>query len=267
MWACFLSAQKEKCMRVAVCLTGYVRTFVVPEVHEGIEALRRSLDGAALFAVVSNDAGDTFKGQAQPVDERLLAAARARVQIVEWRVVPHADQYGKLAYCAAMLDVHEQNVGAPFEWVARARPDGLYWPASPGWLAALNRSTVYQSSNSGDVLWFVPRHAVASMVLIGGDPCCGALPTRFFACGCDIVRTDVASATIARIGLVPTSKLGNRLDRPDQNQWSLGLAKTRARAFLPGTGRGITAERLFQRPNASTSRAYTLLDHKPWTAG
>ena len=27
-------------MRVAVCLTGYVRTFVVPAVHESIEALR-----------------------------------------------------------------------------------------------------------------------------------------------------------------------------------------------------------------------------------
>ena len=254
-------------MRVAVCLTGYLRTFVVPEVHVGIEALRRSLNRALLFAVVSNDAGDTFKGQAQPVNERAIRAARARMSIVEWRVVAHADQYAKLAYCAAMLDVHEQTVGVAFAWVVRVRPDGLYQPVPRGWLETLNRSTVYQSSNSGDVMWVLPRHTVSAMVLVDAGSCCGGFPTRFFKCGCDIVRTNVASATIAHIGLVATGNLGNRRDRPDANQWSVGLASTPARAFAPGTGRGIAADHLFQRSNASVEHAYTLLDHKPWSAG
>lgn len=252
--------------RVAVCLTGYVRTFVVPAVHEGIEALRRSLHDAPLFAVVSNDYGDTFKGQAAPVNESAIAAARARVQTAEWRVVPGADQYVKLAYCAAMLEVHEQRVGAPLAWVVRVRPDGLYWPVPPGWVAALNRTTVYQSSNSGDVMWFVPRDAVATMVMVGSGPCCGALPTRFFACGCDIVRTEVASATIARLGLVPTSNLGNRLDRPDKHQWTTTLS-TKMQVFWPGTGKGVTAASAHHRPNATEARAYDLLDRKPWSAG
>lgn len=254
-------------MRAAVCLTGYVRTFVVPAVHEGIEALRRSLHDAPLFAVVSNDYGDTFKGQAAPVNESAIAAARARVRVLEWRVVQHADQYVKLAYCAAMLEVHEQRVGAPLAWVVRVRPDGLYLPVPPGWVAALNRTTVYQSSNSGDVMWFVPRRAVATMVMVGSGPCCGALPTRFFACGCDIVRTEIASATIARLGLVPTSNLGNRLDNPAKQRWAASLSTAHG-AHLPGTGRGVTAKSLHRlRNGAADERAYALLDRKPWTAG
>ena len=262
-----MAKKNGSCIRVAVCLTGYVRTFVVSAVHGGIEALRRSLHNAPLFAVVSNDYGDTFKGQAAPVNESAIAAARAHVQIVEWRVVPHANQYVKLAYCAAMLEVREQRARAAFEWVVRLRPDGLYRPVPPGWVAALNRTTVYQSDNSGDVMWVLPRHAVATVVLIGSGPCCGALSTRFFACGCDIVRTDVASATIARIGLGPAGNLGDRADHPDENEWAIGLARTRARAFWPGTGRGIAADRLWQRPNATASQAYRLLDGRPWTVG
>lgn len=254
-------------VRAAICLTGYLRTFVVPAVHLGIEALRQSLDHAPLFAVVSNDAGDTFKGQAAPVNESAVALARARVRVVDWRVAPRTDQYGKLAYCAAMLDAHERRVAgprAPFSWVVRLRPDGLYTPVPPGWLATLDRTNVYQASNSGDVLMFMPRAVVSSVILLGAV-CCDDIPHRYFECGCDIVRTDVASATIARIGLVPTSNLGDRVEHPNENQWTLELEKTRARAFLPGTGRGVTAGRLWQRPNVTD--AYRLLDSKPWTAG
>ena len=249
----------------AVCLTGYLRTFVLPIVHQSIEEVRQSVH-APLFAVVSNDRGDTFKGQAAPVNETAVAAARAHVQAVDWRVVPHADQYVKLAYCAAMVSAHERRTGAGFAWLVRLRPDALYHPVPTGWLAALNRSTVYQSSNSGDVMWFLPRHAVATMVMVGSGPCCDGLPTRFFACGCDIVRTDVASATIARLGLVPTSNLGNRLDRPDKHEWTTTLS-TKQLAFWPGTGKGVTAASAHRRPNATEARAYTLLDRKPWTAG
>ena len=142
-------------VRAAICLTGYLRTFVVPEVHLSIEALRQSLDRAPLFAVVSNDAGDTFKGQAAPINESVVALARKRVRVADWRVVPGGrqvfGQFVKLAYCAAILEAHERRKRVAFEWVVRLRPDGLYRPVPPDWLGTLNRTTVYQSSNSGDV--------------------------------------------------------------------------------------------------------------------
>ena len=267
-------------MRAAVCLTGYVRTFVVPAVHKSIEALRRSLHDAPLFAVVSNDYGDTFKGQAVPVNDSAIAAARIRVRIDDWRVVPGGrqvfGQYAKLAYCAAILEAHERRERVAFDWVVRLRPDGLYRPVPPDWLGTLNGTTVYQSSNSGDVMWVMPRHTVATMAAIGdmrmsrspeGDVCCGDLPHRYFECACEIVRTRIASATIARLGLFPTRDLGDRLDSPATQMWAASLS-TAKQAHVPGTAKGVTAESLHRvHSRIDTSRAYELLDRKPWTAG
>jgi len=262
----------------AVCLTGHVRTFGVPSVYRSIETVRRSLH-APLFAVVSNDAGDTFKGQSHAVNDSVLALAREHVRILDWRVVPGGrqvfGQFSKLAYCAVIIEAHEQRKRVAFDWVVRLRPDGLYRPVPPGWLGTLNRTTVYQSSNSGDVMWVMPRHTLATMAAIGdtpmatspeGDVCCGALPHRYFECGCDIVRTKIASATIAHKGLFPTTYLGDRLDNPETRAWAASLS-TQRQAHWPGTARGVTAESLNRRPDAAASRAYTLLDRKPWTAG
>lgn len=259
----------------AVCLTGYVRTFAVPGVHRSIEAVRHSLR-APLFAVVSNDGGDTFKGQALAVNDTALAAARAHVRIEDWRVVSGAfDQFVKLAYCATIVEAHERRHRIAFAWVVRLRPDGLYRPVPPGWLGTLNDTTVYQSSNSGDVMWVMPRRALATMAAIAGTPaatspegdvCCGDLPHRYFDCACEIVRTEMASATIAHLGLVPTSDLGNRLDNPAKQKWVASLSTAR-QAHQPGTGKGVTAESLHRLPRAAAVRAYTLLNRKPWAAG
>ena len=256
-----------------MCLTGYVRTFYVPSVHLSIEAVRRSLN-ASLFAVVSNDNGDTFKGQSKALNESDLSLARRRVQILDWRVVPRANQFVKLAYCATIVEMHERLARVQFDWVVRLRPDGLYWPVPPGWLRSLDRNTVYQSSNSGDVMWIMPRHALAIMAAKGdtplskssdGDVCCGTLSSRYFECLCEIVRTDIASATIARLGLFAAGYLGNRLDKPERQTWTESLS-TNQLAHWPGTGRGIAARNLHRRPNATASDAYKLLDRKPWTA-
>tara|TARA_X000001036_G_scaffold423659_1_gene447836 strand:+ start:842 stop:1630 length:789 start_codon:yes stop_codon:yes gene_type:complete len=262
-------------METAVCLTGYVRTFGVPGVYQSIEAVRRSLR-APLFAVVSNDDGDTFKGQAHAVNDTALAAARAHVHnIRDWRVVSGADQFVKLAYCATMVEAHERRRRVTFGWVVRLRPDGLYRPVPPGWLDSLNRTTVYQSSNSGDVMWVMPRHTLGTMAAIAGTPeatspegdnCCGDLPHRYFECACEIVRTSTASAAIAHLGLVPTSNLGNRRDNPTKKQWIDALS-TERQAHQPGTGKGVTAEGLHRLPSAPFVRAYTLLNRKPWAAG
>ena len=261
-------------METAVCLTGYVRTFVVPNVYHSIEAVRRSVR-APLFAVVSNDDGDTFKGQAQAVNDTALAIARAHVHVRDWRVVSGADQFVKLAYCATIVEAHERRHRVAFDWVVRLRPDGLYRPVPPGWLGTLNRTTVYQSSNSGDVMWVMPRHTLATMAAIAGtsmatspegDVCCGELPHRYFDCACEIVRTSTASAAIAHLGLVPTSNLGNRRDNLAKKQWVDALSTVR-QAHQPGTGKGVTAESLHRLPRASFAHAYTLLNRKPWSAG
>lgn len=265
-------------MDVAICLTGYVRTFGVPSVYRSIEAIRRSLK-APLFAIVSNDDGDTFKGQAASVNDSVLAPARAHVEIRDWRVVPGGrqvfGQFLKLAYCASIVEAYERRHRIGFDWAVRLRPDGLYRPMPPGWLETLNRTTVYQASNSGDVMWVIPRYALATMAAIGdtadstspeGDICCGPLPHRYFECGCDIVRTSIASATIARIGLFPATSLGDRRDHPDKRAWTDALP-TRHQAHWPGTARGVTAESLHRRPSATAVPPYTLLDRKPWTAG
>ena len=265
-------------MDAAVCLTGYVRTFGVPRVYRSIEALRRSLH-APLFAVVSNDDGDTFKGQSQAVNDSVLVPAREHVQVLDWRVVPGGrqifGQFSKLAYCAVIIEAHERRERVAFDWVVRLRPDGLYRPVPPGWLGTLNRTTVYQSSNSGDVMWVMPRHTLATMAAIGdtpmskspeGDVCCGTLPHRYFECACEIVRTSTAAAAISHLGLVPTSNLGNRRDNPTKKQWIDALSTDR-QAHQPGTGKGVTAESLHRLPSAPIARAYTLFNHKPWAAG
>ena len=259
----------------AVCLTGYVRTFAVPGVHRSIEAVRHSLR-APLFAVVSNDDGDTFKGQSHAVNDTALAVARAHVRIADWRVVSGADQFVKLAYCATIVEAHERRHRIVFSWVVRLRPDGLYRPVPPGWLESLDDSTVYQSSNSGDVMWVMPRHTLATMAAIAGTPmatspegdnCCGNLPHRYFECACEIVRTSTAAAAIEHLGLVPTSNLGNRRDNPTRKQWVDALSTAR-QAHQPGTGKGVTAESLHRLPGAAAAvRAYTLLNRKPWAAG
>jgi hypothetical protein len=261
-------------MNAAVCMTGYLRTFWVPSVYQSIEAVRKSLN-APLFAVVSNDDGDTFRGQVDALDDVALAPARAHVNILDWRIVPRADQYVKLAYCAAMLHAHERRIRKRALWVVRVRPDGLYFPFPKHWLSTLNKTTVYQSSNSGDVMWVIPRGALTTMAAIGGTPlstspggdiCCADLPHRYFECGCEIVRTTTASATIAKVGLFPTRDLGNRLDNPAKQKWAMSLPTTRL-AHWPGTAHGVTIKSLHRRPNASASRAYMLLDRKPWAAG
>jgi len=258
----------------AVCLTGYVRTFAVPGVHRSIEAVRHSLR-APLFAVVSNDDGDTFKGQSQIVNNTALEAARAHVRIEDWRVVSGADQFVKLAYCATIVEAHERRHQIIFEWVVRLRPDGLYRPVPPGWLETLNDTTVYQSSNSGDVMWVMPRHTLATMAAIAGTPmatspegdnCCGDLPHRYFECACEIVRTRTAAVAIAHLGLVPTSNLGNRRDNPTKKQWVDALS-TERQAHQPGTGKGVTAANLHRLSSTPFARAYTLLNRKPWAAG
>jgi hypothetical protein len=78
------------------------------------------------------------------------------------------------------------------------------------------------------------------------------------------VRTEVASATIARLGLFPTADLGDRPDNPSTQRWTASLSTARV-AHLPGTGKGVTANRLWQLPNVTD--AYRLLDAKPWAAG
>ena len=235
-------------MDAAVCLTGYVRTFGVPGVYRSIEAVRRSLR-ASLFAVVSNDDGDTFKGQPAAVNDTVLAAARAHVRILDWRVVPggrqELGQFAKLAYCAAIIEAHERRNRVAFDWVVRLRPDGLYQPVPPGWLESLNRTTVYQSSNSGDVMWAMPRHTLATMAAISGTPastspegdvCCGTLPHRYFECACEIVRTRIASATIARIGLFPSRDLGDRRDNPAEAEVGRRAAVHRTPSAPAGHG-------------------------------
>ena len=53
---------------------------------------------------------------------------------------------------------------------------------------------------------------------------------------------------------------------PVKRQWADALP-TNHQAHQPGTGKGVTAESLHRRPDATASRAYVLLDRKPWTAG
>ena len=160
--------------------------------------------------------------------------------------------------------------------MVRLRPDGLYQPVPPGWLESLNRTTVYQSSNSGDVMWAMPRHTLATMAAISGTPastspegdvCCGTLPHRYFECACEIVRTRIASATIARIGLFPSRDLGDRRDNPAKRKWADALLSTARQAHRPGTAHGVTAESLHRLPGGTVARAYALLDRKPWAAG
>jgi len=253
-------------MRVAVCLTGYLRTFTVPAVHSGIEAVRSSLHNATLFAVVGNDHGDNFKGMSGPVGEKRVSEARRHVRIQSWDVLTGANQYTRLDKCNERMRVYEIGVGDPFLWVVRLRPDGLYWPAPVGWLVSLSINTVYQSSNSGDVMLVMPRHAVSSMVRIGSAPCCGALPTLFFLCGCDIVRTREASASISKIGLAQTRRLGNRRNH-SVRLGSQDYSPNARDIFKPGTGWGVAESNLHLRPSAIASRAYALLEKKPWTAG
>lgn len=202
-----------------MCLTGYVRTFVVPSVHLSIEAVRQSLH-APLFAVVSNDDGDNFKGQAAPVNDTAIAFARAHVRILDWRVVTGADQFVKLAYCATMVEAHERRKHVAFDWVVRLRPDGLYWPVPSGWLGTLNRTTVYQSSNSGDVMWVMPRPTVATMAAIANTPLWPRRPRAILAAeSCPTATLSARASSCVRAPRRRPSRTWGSSQRPN---WATG---------------------------------------------
>jgi hypothetical protein len=214
-----------------------------------------------LFAVVSNGDDDTFKGQAGTVSDLIIKNARTRVHITEWIEVPGvADQYDKLEICENKVTQFEHTNGINFQWLIRLRTDGLYLPIPRNWLRTLNLSTVYQSSNSGDVLIVYPRETVRYFIDRKDAQCCGDYETRFFACGCEIVRTREASSSIMAIGLLRTSRLGNR--RADANVPNYPLRHV----FRPGTGFGVTEETL-RLANATSTTPYTILATKPWSAG
>ena len=183
--------------------------------HRGAAA---RLHHAPLFAVVTLDVGaaeGTGVARQRVRGCRPPASACRRSSTARR---PHADQYVKLAYCAAMLEVVEHGWARHWRGSCACPAVGRYWPVPP----AVGRRAQPHDRVPEQQLgrrhqrevrrtrWplFVERWAAR--------PCGGALPTRTFACGCDIVRTEVASATIARLGLVPAVRLAKAARPPRQ---------------------------------------------------
>ena len=141
---------------VAVCLVGYLRTFVEPAVTRHIARAARRLGGgsADVFAIIANDVNDTAKGQVMPFDDTAVAEARSQLAPLAWVqwTSGHQDdarssssseaprcaltctgQFAKFEACAAAITKHEARRRRRYEWVAKMRPDVLFSPGpSPG---------------------------------------------------------------------------------------------------------------------------------------
>lgn len=131
--------------KVAVCVVGFVRSFVQPEVHSSLANSVYSLwPHAHLFGVVAAGGNDTLKGQVDAVNASALAIAIVGLQPRAWETTWHDEssswasslacvkwsamlcigQWGRFARCLALM----QETGHPpssYDWIVKVRPDLL----------------------------------------------------------------------------------------------------------------------------------------------
>ena len=231
---------------------GYLCTFVLPTVHRSIEEVRQSVH-APLFAVVSNDYGDTFKGQAAPVNESaVVAGACARANR---RLARRAG--GRPVRQAGLLRGDGQRARAAqtgeFAWVVRLRPDALHatcrhrlarhaQSARPSTRAA-TRATSWvlaaaRGGHDGDGgQRAVPRRAAHALLCVR---------PRHRAHG-DCVGHDCAPRPRA------DEQPGQGLRPPGQARVDYH-AVHKAAGVLAGHGQGVMATSAHRRPNATEAR-------------
>ena len=131
--------------KVAVCVVGFARTLVWPEVHSALAKSVYSLwPYAHLFGAIAASGNDTIKGQVGAVNASALAMAIASLQPRAWETTWHDEgsswasslacvkwsktlcigQWGKFARCLALM----QETGHPlssYAWIVKVRPDLL----------------------------------------------------------------------------------------------------------------------------------------------
>ena len=240
-----------------ICMTGYVRTFVVPVVYHAHEIFRNSLN-ASIIAVTSNDNLDTFKGQRGHIRASEIREARSHVKHMSWMTTSNTTQDQKLQTCITKIVMIERNRNCQFRWVLRTRTDGLYQPVPSGWMYTLNPTTLYRSDNSGDVFVIMPREVVTHA------PVFDRIEVSYFTCACDIVRTMEAARFINTLGLRQTGELRglHDVDKTTMNR----VYKGNTRIFRPGLGWGVTSASV-KDLKFITRSTYSHLSSKPWSAG
>ena len=131
--------------KVAVCVVGFARTLVWPEVYSALAKSVYSLwPYAHLFGAIAAGGNDTIKGQVGAVNASALAMAIASLQPRAWETTWHDEgsswasslacvkwskmlcigQWGKFARCLALM----QETGHPlssYAWIVKVRPDLL----------------------------------------------------------------------------------------------------------------------------------------------
>ena len=218
--------------RVAVCLVGYVRTFVEPYVAQIVtKAARRYASENSIFAVIANDENDSVKGQLGALSIERVAHARGILQPRRWMQVgsSHPSQLAKLRLCDTWIEEIERDPQSQeyYEWVVAMRPDVVLFPPGRDWYSSLKKGAIHLSRNSGDLLQFLPRRFLPLISLASSSPNAVfnaskgleklsvqglAKATGFgvetFDCSCTVVRCDSAAKLVSWFGLGRLSPVG-----------------------------------------------------------
>ena len=196
-------------LRLAVCLVGYVRTLVQPNVHNSIaHGFRAQADHVDFFGVLALGGNDTAKGQWRPVTRAELAPALDAIRPVAWEeAVPDNSpppcgmhcmrQFTKFDACTRLVEAHAARTGARYDWVAKARPDVAFAApvasfSEPDVLRSLRprleRGTVYKDATAGDMLVYIDGASAAPMSRALAAACASPRPAELEALACTTVE-------------------------------------------------------------------------------
>ena len=214
-------------MRLAVCLVGYVRTLTQPAVYTSIaQGFRAQAEHVDFFGVLALAGNDTAKGQWRPVTRDAITPALDAIKPIAWEEAVSDNspppcgmhcmrQFTKFDACMRLVEAHEARTGAPYDWVAKARPDVAFAAsvdsfsqpdvrsssagfrrthranAFPVWSQVqrslrprLERGTVYKDASAGDMLVYIDRAAALPMGRALTAACASPGPAELEALAC-----------------------------------------------------------------------------------
>ena len=117
-------------LRLALCITGYLRTFHYQDVHQNILDFALNLtNNTDIFAVVSSGYGDSLKGmQNSPVTPLYV-----KKRIPNWfEFSGHVNN--KLQICFSIIKQKELYDEFVYNWIITIRPDVVYRNIPNLWL-------------------------------------------------------------------------------------------------------------------------------------
>jgi hypothetical protein len=144
--------------KIALCITGFLRTFYHREVEQNIMDFALNLTSPDdIYALVSSGKGDTLKGMesSPPTSTYLRQTIRNWFEFNGSYATPNTRS--RLHMCYSILKQREIFEKFLYDWIVTIRPDVVYQKLPISRLQSLNSTNIYLSDNSGDFMGMLPR--------------------------------------------------------------------------------------------------------------